>query len=458
MPVPSSDVLPPAVAGTFYPAEPAELAATVRDLLGDGDIFDAVPKAVIAPHAGYIYSGPTAASVYAQIAPHRENISRVVMFGPAHRARVAGIAATSAHGLETPLGIVPLDRDAIDTALGFRQVRVMDAAFAGEHCLEVQLPFLQQVLGEFSLAPFLVGEADGGQVAEVLEALWGGPETLVVISSDLSHYHGYEAAQRMDSATTAAIETLDPDAIGEQDACGRQPIKGLLHMARALDMRATTLDLRNSGDTAGGRDKVVGYGAWMFEDRPALPKSARRTLLAAAREAMSGTLENGTAPAISSALFPWPLRARRASFVTLMANRELRGCVGTAEPCRALVEDVAHNARAAAFHDRRFPALTAAEELDALTISVSVLGVRRPLPFETDEDLLEKLVPGRDGLVIGNGGRRGLFLPQVWDSLPDPRDFLAHLKAKAELGAGALPAGTTAHRFSAESFGEDDSF
>ena len=255
----------PAVAGVFYPDDPAVLQHQLRGFLSQETSVENRPKALIVPHAGYIYSGPVAASAYAQLAPIREQIQRVVLLGPAHRVGFRGLAATSAEYFSTPLGLVRIDRGAMDGILSLPQVRIFDDAHLEEHSLEVQLPFLQTVLEkDFGLIPLVVGETEAGEVAEVIEKLWGGPETLLVISSDLSHYQDYETARRLDSATSAAIEQLNPEALDYQHACGRNPVSGLLVAARHHHLRARTLDLRNSGDTAGGRDRVVGYGAYAF--------------------------------------------------------------------------------------------------------------------------------------------------------------------------------------------------
>lgn len=255
----------PAVAGMFYPAERSRLQAMVGEFLSDAHTSGSVPKAIIAPHAGYIYSGPVAASAYALLAPARASITRVVLLGPAHRAPLRGLALPSADRLATPLGEVPVDKDAIAKIADLSQVQVMDEAHSEEHSLEVHLPFLQTVLDHFLLVPLAVGKAEPEEVGEVLERLWDGPETLIVISSDLSHYHDYDTARRLDSATSRAIEQLRPDDIGYEQACGRIPINGLLHVARKRGMKAKTVDLRSSGDTAGPRDQVVGYGAYVFE-------------------------------------------------------------------------------------------------------------------------------------------------------------------------------------------------
>jgi len=255
----------PAVAGLFYPDDPRELHTQIAGYLAAASASGTVPKAIIAPHAGYVYSGPIAASAYARLQPARGRIKRVVLLGPAHRVGFNGLALSGADYFQTPLGRITVDQEAIKIISRLPQVHVMAAAHAQEHSLEVHLPFLQEVLGEFRLVPLVVGDAEPVEVAEVLELLWGGPETLIVISSDLSHYHDYKTAQRLDRATSQAIEQLRPEAIDYDSACGRNPVNGLLHVAHKLGLKAKTVDLRNSGDTAGSRDRVVGYGAYIFE-------------------------------------------------------------------------------------------------------------------------------------------------------------------------------------------------
>ncbi len=259
-----SVIRPAAVADMFYTGDPAQLRAEVQSMLAEASLIAPAPKAIIVPHAGYIYSGPIAASAFAQLIPAKDKIKRVVLLGPCHRVALSGLATSSADYFETPLGTIPIDRELSDKLVQLPQVQEFDLTHEQEHSLEVQLPFLQQTLGEFTLLPLVVGEASGAEVHEVLEAVWGGGETLIVISSDLSHYHEYSTAQSMDATTCQAIENLDADHIHYEQACGRNPVLGLLLSARKHNLKVTTLDLRNSGDTAGSKDKVVGYGAWAF--------------------------------------------------------------------------------------------------------------------------------------------------------------------------------------------------
>lgn len=255
----------PAVAGSFYPADPYRLQTLLKGLLAAvPPAVETAPKALIAPHAGYIYSGPIAASVYARLAPARATIRRVVLMGPSHRVPFRGLAASPVEEFATPLGSVPVDQDAIRPLLDLPYFGYLEEAHRQEHSLEVHIPFLQSVLEDFSLVPIVVGDAGPEQVASVLERLWGGAETLIVISSDLSHYHDYATAQRMDGATSDAIVALRPEDIGYENACGRIPVGGLLLAARKRGLHGECVDLRNSGDTAGTRDRVVGYGGYVF--------------------------------------------------------------------------------------------------------------------------------------------------------------------------------------------------
>jgi AmmeMemoRadiSam system protein B len=275
----------------FYPGTPSVLATAVHAYLADaGSVQEtahagarlgdqALPKALIVPHAGYAYSGPVAAWAYRCLAAGRSSFKRVVLLGPVHRVPIRGLALPAAKAFATPLGTVAVDAAAAAQAIELPQVRVSEAAHALEHSLEVQLPFLQTVLDEFTIVPFAVGDATPEEVAQVIERLWGGPETLIVISSDLSHYHPYAAAQRIDRGTTAAILALD-SALDHEQACGATPINGFALCARRHGLIPRLLDLRNSGDTAGDKSRVVGYAAFAFADpaRNAAPERAAAML------------------------------------------------------------------------------------------------------------------------------------------------------------------------------------
>ena len=261
-------IRPAAVAGSFYPGDASALAAEVASYLAEatpGAARARAPKAIIAPHAGYMYSGPIAASIYARLAPLRGIVRRVVLAGPAHRVYVSGAAIPSTHAFASPLGDVALDQEALAQLEKLAFVEVSDRAHAHEHSLEVHVPFLQSVLGDFALVPVVVGDASPAQMALLLDTLWGGAETLIVVSSDLSHYLPYDSARGRDRDTARAILGLESTLVPEQ-ACGAAPINGLLRAARARGLGVEMVDLRNSGDTAGGQDRVVGYGAFAFTE------------------------------------------------------------------------------------------------------------------------------------------------------------------------------------------------
>ena len=258
---------PPAVAGVFYPGDSEHLSRDIRVLLVGANKIACTPKALIVPHAGYIYSGAIAASAYAALASIASRIRRVVLLGPTHRVAIRGLALPGVDAFATPLGSIPLDTVAMQRIAHLPQVTISARAHAQEHSLEVQLPFLQAVLHDFKLLPLAVGTASAEEVAEVLELVWGGDETLIVVSSDLSHYLPYDLATRMDSSTTQSILKMQA-GISHDHACGATPINGLLLAAQHYHLTPQLLDLRNSGDTAGSKDGVVGYAAFAFEEKP----------------------------------------------------------------------------------------------------------------------------------------------------------------------------------------------
>ncbi|MGH8689972.1 MAG: AmmeMemoRadiSam system protein B, partial [Burkholderiales bacterium] len=355
-------------------------------------------------------------------------VRRVVLLGPAHRVAVRGLAVPMAHAFATPLGQVRIDAEALHTVQHLTQVVRSDAAHALEHSLEVQLPFLQKMLGDFALAPFAVGAASVQEVAEVIERLWGGPETLVVISTDLSHYHPYEQARAIDGATVRRIESFATD-LDHEEACGATPLNGFLSISRKKNLSLRLLSACNSGDTAGGKSQVVGYSAFaLYEGGETAPEQAGATLLSIARGAVESSFSGGLK---SLPDLPW-LKQTGATFVTLTKDGALRGCIGSLEPARALGDDVAENALGAAFRDPRFPAMTAAE-WPQCRVEVSLLSTPKPLRFADEADLLARIREGEDGLILEVDGKRGTFLPQVWEGITDRRIFLQELLKKAGL-------------------------
>jgi len=456
-----------AVAGTFYPREPAALGAEVRRLLAAAPAPPtgaARPKALVVPHAGYVYSGPIAASGYAWLRAPGPAVERVILLGPAHTAAHAGLALPEADAFQTPLGVVPLDRPAVERARGLPQVTVSGLAHLREHALEVQLPFLQVLLGDFALVPFTVGHASPEDVAAVLARLWGGPETLILCSTDLSHYLSYGEACAVDRRTAAQVVARAAHAIRRDQACGCTPLAGLLLEAARRDLAVTLLDLRNSGDTAGDPERVVGYGAFALHERPAAPAPSPGAEAAEGPEARArrARVITGLARAAVASLFGGPppavpagegwLDERRACFVSLHREGALRGCVGGLEPRGSLYQEVLSCARAAATRDPRFDPVTPGE-LEDLELEVSVLSPVTPLPAADEAEAVRQLRPGLDGLVLQAAGRGATFIPAVWEQLPAPEDFLRQLRRKAGLPDAWVP-GTRLFRFTAERYRE----
>lgn len=508
-------VRPAAVAGSFYPAAPALLAEQVRACLAEVPPAAAAqpgrPKLLVVPHAGYIYSGPVAAAAYQRLRPWAAQIRRVVLLGPVHRVPVRGLAAPTVEAFETPLGRVPIDQAALAALADLPQVLRSDRAHAMEHALEVQLPFLQTVLAPgWRLLPLAVGDAAPQEVAEVVERLWGGDETLILLSSDLSHFLPYGEARRRDEGTVQRIAALATD-LDPHDACGARVLNGALLAARRHGLRAERLALCNSGDTAGERSRVVGYAALAFAPGPAAAgavdaavdedeQDAADAGAAAGAGAAGGAADAGHAadargagaagniaktgdaaaaaagePALGAALLsrarnairrelglpadeaepPHPaLQAPGATFVTLHdARGALRGCIGSLQAWRALEEDVRRNAEGAAFRDTRFRPLSRAEWQAGLQVEVSLLDAPQPLPpVQTEAQALALLKPGLDGLILNWHGHRATFLPQVWAQLPEPAAFLAALKRKAGLAEDFWAGDVELQRYGVRSF------
>lgn len=431
----------PAVANRFYPGDADQLAHAVDAFLSTkpesaNDRPATPPKILIVPHAGYIYSGATAGRAYALLKPWRSVIKRVVLLAPLHRVLVRGIALPEVLNYNTPLGNIPIDRVGLDSLAQLPWAVKSDLAHAEEHSLEVHLPFLQRALDDFELIPIGVGPCPVAPLAERIEQLWGGRETLIVVSTDLSHYLPYAQAQAKDRLTCERILNADAD-IDPESACGAYPLNAILHIARHRHLGIHLLEQCNSGDGPGNKARVVGYAAFALYETSfdAEATTLGLGLLHLARQAIDQRFN----PAEPARFIPAPALAKRlaepgASFVTLTLGGHLRGCIGTLHAQRKLLEDIEKNALAAAFRDPRFPPLSAAEWART-QLEVSLLGEAQPLHFINEADALKQLRPGIDGLILSSGTHRATFLPQVWSQLPTPAEFMARLKQKAGLPA-----------------------
>jgi hypothetical protein len=348
------------------------------------------------------------------------------------------MAISSATGFATPLGEIRIDNELRKRVAGFPQVSLIDEAFAQEHSLEVHLPFLQTVLEDFTLLPIVVGEADENEVAEVLASVWGGDETLVVISSDLSHFHDYNTARKLDGDTANAIKTMQYEKLGPHQACGCRPVSGLLKLAKEKNLRIDVLDIRNSGDTAGSHDRVVGYGSFSVYEPGEYSEEQKKQLLDIAHAGIEYGFKTNEYLVPDLDNYPEKFGESRAVFVTIELENRLRGCIGNTDAVYPLAIAVTRNAFNAAFCDPRFKKLTKTE-FNAINLSISVLTPKQEIRFDADTSLFQQLRPGTDGLIIKRGDRTATFLPAVWEKIPDPGTFLTQLKVKAGIKQDDLP-------------------
>ncbi|MBN1760984.1 MAG: AmmeMemoRadiSam system protein B [Chitinispirillaceae bacterium] len=430
-----------AVAGTFYEKNPKLLREVILRYLADGRPLSEPVRLMICPHAGFIFSGPVAAKAYATI---NGNAKRVIIVGPSHYEAFRGIAVPKFNYYETPLGRVKIDSEAVDRLRGQPGVIAAEGFDEPEHCLEVQLPFLQVQLKEFMILPLLVGKVDPKQVAGLLRPLVD-ENTVVIASSDLSHYEKQNVARSIDDTSIEAI--LSGNENGKINACGDLPIRIVMRLGKVFGLEPVKLDARTSFETAPQHcsdGRVVGYVAiaWVSPeaarafrnstskrnaDGNDLTPEARKFLLKTARASLEASVEGRRFDEPHTV--PAEVRDERGCFVTLTVKGRLRGCIGYIEPIKPLYTAVIENAKNAALHDPRFPKVTPAE-LGDIKIEVSVLTRPEPLDYKDPDDLLARLVPGRDGVILRSGGHQSTYLPQVWEQLPEKRSFLEQLSLK----------------------------
>ena len=419
------------VAGQFYPGSSEELAQMIAHYLDEAPSLDRPHvRGLVCPHAGYVYSGPVAAYGYKQLS---DRYDTVILMGPSHYMAFEGASIPEYTHYETPLGLVPVSGKAalLREQAPFTSV---EGAHTREHSLEVQLPFLQTVLTDFEIIPIVLGVVDPRQVASALLPFID-ENTLLIASSDLSHYHPYEEACALDLTCTQAVPCLDFEAVRRCEACGLSAVLTLMYVAEKMGWEGELLNYRNSGDTAGDKDRVVGYMAVAFygtdpSDTASLNEEDQAYLLHLARETLELYLEEGKIPEIDESELSEILKEERGCFVTLNKGGMLRGCIGNLTAQDALYQGVIENAINAAVRDPRFPPVTL-DELEDIEIEISVLTPPTEITYGTTEELIEK-IRGK-GVIIQSGFSRATFLPQVWEQLPRPEEFLSHLCLKAGL-------------------------
>ncbi len=436
-----------AVAGLFYPADMYQLASDVEGYLEHApSSLSGRPQIMIVPHAGYKYSAAVAAQAYKRLQPFAHKIRKVFLLGPSHHVFVNGAALPAAKRFKTPLGKVEVNEEIVSALSKNPLFKISAAAHKKEHALEVQLPFLQKTLENFTIVPILYGEANPEKIATALQPYLEDDKSLLIVSSDLSHYLDYNTAQKVDAQTAEQIKKQQP--VSPHQSCGATAVNTAMILARDFGLVPQLLDMVNSGDVSADKDKVVGYGAWVYEEpeeeteltgialeQKNLQNFARhnhKELMDIVRKSLQSAVIKGypyqpERDKLSDVLFD-----KGASFVTLRKGKLLRGCIGSLTPTKAIAVDIADNAFAAAMKDERFKPV-AAEELKDISFSIALLTNFEPIEFNSHEELLSKIQPQEDGLLIKDGEREGLFLPAVWRELPDKQEFINHLKIKAGL-------------------------
>ncbi len=455
-------VQPTVFAGRFYPGNGQALGEAVSRSLTSkaaGQDPHAPPaQAVIVPHAGYRFCAPLIAQAMLAARGGKETPlpARIVIASPSHRHGFKGLALPSVDAFETPLGAVAVDRDLRDSLVG-GEVQVLDQAFAQEHAVEVLLPYVHQVFPGVPIVPLVCGAGAHALLPDLIDRLAARPErTCFLLSSDLSHYLTQEAAQARDADTAKRIEIADLRGFSGKDACGWQPIGGWLLSRTGRGAQPVRLGMADSSLATGDTARVVGYGAWAFYPSPgaAITAADRSELLRIARASLRGRLLRGKAPEVQVSTFRSALQTHAASFVTLTQEGRLRGCVGSLSAHRPLVADVAGNAIKAGIEDKRFRPLERAEQLAALAFKIAILSRPARIRFASRDALLAKITPGKSGLILEDQGKRGTFLPLVWDSLPTAEAFLAGLVVKAGLPKGHWSDSVKVWHFTAETFSE----
>jgi hypothetical protein len=446
-------VRPAAVAGQFYAGNSTRLREDVRGFVAKGTMLKEHPRMIISPHAGYVFSGPVAGIGYATI---DRAVKKVILLGPSHRKYFTGISIPAVDAYATPLGSVPLHKKDVARLRAGSMAHAYPDAHAQEHCLEVQLPFLQTLLSDFTIVPIIVGDnKDPASIADLIYPLIDA-KTLVVVSSDFSHYHTSDDAKIIDKQSIETI--MNSDAKGLLDACGETPIRIAMHLADKMSLKPVLLDARNSSETAPPQyadpSRVVGYASIVYVRKNGTPagdaaaaeqKSAsphqppaadysdadKQWMIVLARNALDRAV-HGDGPPVPEHI-PETTKELCGCFVTLKKNGDLRGCIGYIEGIKPLYQAIIDNARNAALSDPRFSPVVP-DELTDIRVEISVLTRPEPFDYRDPDDLLKKIRPGIDGIILKKGFNQSTFLPQVWDQLPDKITFLEHLAMKARLG------------------------
>lgn len=450
-----------AVAGLFYPADVYQLEQDIKGYLQmTAPRLGRRPHIMIVPHAGYVYSAEVAAKAYQQLLPFANDIKKVIILGPSHRVMLNGVGLSTASDFKTPFGKIKVAKEINEKLAQSTLFNYNDKAHKHEHALEVQLPFLQKTLNNFTIIPMVYGKIDNKILAQALLPLIKQNDTLLIVSADLSHYQDDTNAKQTDSQTAQMVASGIP--IDEHRSCGAIGINTAMIIAKELGLKPQLLDMANSGDVSGETDKVVGYASWVFAGAPApeeelspleqevknisnFARHNHQSIVQIVKKSLeNAVLEKKYKP--SREEYPNVLFDKGAVFVTLKSDNKLRGCIGSLLPTKAIALDLASNAYLAAMEDKRFSPLTL-KELDNISFSVSILSGYEQIRFKNEKDLLNMIVPQKDGLVLRDGDRQGVFLPSVWEQFSTPDKFLNNLKIKAGLSPSYWSDNVKIYRF-----------
>lgn len=441
----------PSVAGSFYSDDKQELLDQIKSF-SENNIkdYNISTRAIIVPHAGYYYSGQIASEAFQYL---DKKVKNIFIFAPVHHVAISDIALSSFDKWLTPLGEISVNQELNQELISKFACEYIDLAFEKEHSIEVQVPFIQSNYKSVKIVPILVGGASHRRIADIMELFWKNPENAFVISSDLSHFYSSSEAKKIDKLTAEMIESLDIEKFHPQQACGSTGVCALVDFAKNKKYSLVRIDMRNSADATGDTQRVVGYGSWLLIEGSKsefIKKHFSKLIIDICKKNIKAGLNNKNIDLVDEVEnIPAVLEEQGACFVTLQINGMLRGCIGSIIAHQSLLDDLIKNAQNAAFSDSRFLPLNK-EEFEHIEISVSLLSPPVKMEFDDELDLLNQIRPFIDGIIIKDGSYQAVYLPSVWEQLPDRVAFMSSLKEKAGLGPDYFSKSFEAYRFTAE--------
>lgn len=436
----------PAVANAFYSGNTEILKNQIEDFKNqNSNTYEYKTRAVIVPHAGLIYSGQLA---YEGISQLDKNIKNIFIFAPAHRVGFLGVALSSYDAWETPLGVIEINQEINKELVEKFDAQIYDEAHREEHAVEIEIPIIQSIFDDVKIIPVVVGKENPQKITEIINEYYDNKDFGFVISSDLSHFLNDNMANEIDNKTAQMIESGDVNGFRFEQACGAVGIVGLVDFANKKNFSLIRINMRNSSFASGDKSRVVGYGCWFLYEgtkNSFLKEYYSDFMLDLCKKSILEEFDESDIPTSHPAVF----NQLGACFVTLNRLGNLRGCIGSIIAHQPLINDLIHNAKNAAFKDPRFRPLSR-EEFDDLVMDISILSEPKPMQFKDEQDLLEQMVPYKDGIIIRDGRYQAVYLPSVWEQLPDKEMFLKSLKVKAGMSPNHFSPSFQAFRFYTE--------